>query len=51
MIIWANFFELKIFTTVPSSIYNAIIIHYSSYQEFNFKLHYINGTLEFIWRG
>ncbi len=44
MIIWANFFDLIIFTTVPSSVYSAIIIQYNSYQEFKFKLLYINGT-------
>jgi hypothetical protein len=51
IIIWTDLFELMIFTMVPSSVYNATIIHYNSYQEFRFKLHYINGTLESIWRG
>jgi hypothetical protein len=45
------FFELTIFTTVPLSIYNAIIMQYNSYQEFGFKLHYINSTWESIYRG
>jgi hypothetical protein len=51
MIIWTNFFELMIFTTVSSNIYSAIVIQYNSYQEFRFKLHYINGTSKSIWRG
>jgi hypothetical protein len=36
---------------VPLSIYNAIIIQYNSYQEFKFKLHYINDASKSIWRG
>jgi hypothetical protein len=44
-IIWADLFELTIFMTVPSNVYNATVIQYNSYQEFRFKLHYINGTL------
>jgi len=50
-IIWVNFFELMIFITIPSSIYNTTIIQYNSYHEFRFRLHYMNGTLESIWRG
>ncbi len=40
-----------IFTTVPSSVYNTTVIQYNSYQEFRFRLHYIIGTLESIWKG
>jgi hypothetical protein len=36
---------------VPLNIYNITIIQYNPYQEFKFKLHYINGTSEPIWRG
>jgi len=36
---------------VPSNVYSATIIQYNSYQEFKFKLHYINGTSKSIWRG
>jgi hypothetical protein len=36
---------------VPSSIYNAAIIPYNSYEEFRFKLHYINVISDSIWRG
>jgi len=40
-----------IFTTIVSSVYNATIIQYNSYQEFRFRLHYINDTSKSIWRG
>jgi hypothetical protein len=46
-----DFFELTIFTRVPSNVYNTTVIQYNSYQEFRFKLHYINGTSESISRG
>jgi hypothetical protein len=36
---------------VPSSVYNAIVIQYNSYQEFKFWLNYMNNTSESIWRG
>jgi hypothetical protein len=45
------FFELTIFMTIQSNIYNTTVIYYNSYQEFKFRLHYINNTLESIWRG
>jgi hypothetical protein len=37
-----------IFMMVALNIYNATIIQYNSYQEFKFRLHYINGTFESI---
>jgi hypothetical protein len=47
----SRFFWTHDFTTIPPSVYNATIIEYNSYQEFRFKLHYMNNTLESIWRG
>jgi hypothetical protein len=40
-----------IFTTIPSNVYIAIVIQYNLYQEFKFRLHYINGTSESILKG
>jgi hypothetical protein len=42
IMIWVDFFELTIFTMVPSSIYNAIVIQDNSYQELKLRLQYIN---------
>jgi hypothetical protein len=36
---------------IPSKVYNGTIIKYNSYHEFKISLHYINDTLESIWRG
>jgi len=44
-------FKFTVFTMVPSSVYSTTVIQYNSYQEFKFRLHYINSTSESIWRG
>jgi len=40
-----------IFTTIPSSVYSTTVIQYNSYQEFRFRLYYMNDTSKSIWRG